>query len=153
MAIWAAAILVLRKGGICEVCCWTCLDIVWFSYHNGSIYSVRLSDGLRRHDIHPKFYNDRLRQSSNIKVISPAKSAVLILKQRAVTRLRHSKQVISLTMIAHSTEEHVRGDVMQCVAAGNCVLHGVRATASDATTELLGGVFGPCRHVISRTSL
>jgi hypothetical protein len=36
----------------------------------GVIYEVYRSDGLKWHDMHTEFYDDRLRHSSNIKVIT-----------------------------------------------------------------------------------
>jgi hypothetical protein len=45
------------------------------------IYNVRRLDGLRWHDIHAKFYDNRFRRSSNIKVIisTMSEAAVLVL--------------------------------------------------------------------------
>jgi hypothetical protein len=36
----------------------------------GGIYDVRSSDGLKCHDLHTIFYDDRFRHSTNIKVIT-----------------------------------------------------------------------------------
>jgi hypothetical protein len=42
MDIWAAAILVLRKGGICEVRCWTCLILYGFPTIMGAFIQYAL---------------------------------------------------------------------------------------------------------------
>jgi hypothetical protein len=69
-------------------------------------------------------------------------------RESAVTKLRHSEQFISVTMITHATEEYVTSAVMLCNnrrTAGSFVLYAVLNDSYVITIELLRGVLSAVR--------